>query len=254
MSYLMPILIKVVLPLVVVALIHFLFGKYPKPFPLSSNRKREIWETLIIWAIPTIMIDIIVFTDLADQMAEPTLRVLTIFTLIMIIPYIVLPVIYQKYVKKWTMKDFGFVKPQRRGVVIFAIAFFVIGGVLPLLDAGFKPLSLMIILYSLYQPAFIEEFFFRGIIQGKLERALGQKRAWIYSGILFGLTHFFINYYVSDLDLLPGLLMLVGQITFGWVYGIIYMKTRSLLPSMICHYLIDGRLASILDKLVSQIT
>ena len=129
MSYLMPILIKVVLPLVVVALIHFLFGKYPKPFPLSSNRKREIWETLIIWAIPTIMIDIIVFTDLADQMAEPTLRVLTIFTLIMIIPYIVLPVIYQKYVKKWAMKDFGFVKPQRRGVVIFAIAFFVIGGV-----------------------------------------------------------------------------------------------------------------------------
>jgi membrane protease YdiL (CAAX protease family) len=254
MNYLMPILIKVVLPLIVIAIIHFLFGRYPKPFPLSINRKREIWETLILWVIPTIIVDIIVFTDLADQMAEPTLRVLIIFILIMIIPYILLPVIYQKYVKKWTIKDFGFAKPKRRGVVIFAIAFFTIGGILPLLDSGFKSLSLMIILYSLYQPAFIEEFFFRGIIQGKLERALGQKRAWIFSGILFGLTHFFINYYVSDLDLLPGLLMLVGQITFGWVYGIIYMKTRSLLPSMICHYLIDGRLASIIDKIVTQIT
>ncbi len=251
MNYLMSILIKVVLPLIVIVIIHFLFGRYPKPFPLSINRKREIWETLILWLIPTIIVDIIVFTDLADQMAEPTLRVLVIFILIMIIPYIILPVLYQKYVKKWTIKDFGFVKPQRRGVVIFAIAFFTIGGILPLLDSGFKSLSLMIILYSLYQPAFIEEFFFRGILQGKLERALGQKRAWIFSGILFGLTHFFINYYVSGLDLLPGLLMLAGQITFGWVYGIIYMKTRSLIPSMICHYLIDGRLASVIDGLIS---
>lgn len=150
MSSLMPILIKVVLPLIVIAIIHFLFGRYPKPFPLSKNRKRELWETIILWAIPTIAVNIIVFTDLADQMAEPTLKVLITFISIMIVPYIVLPVIYQKYVKKWTIRDFGFVKPQRRGVVIFAIAFFTIGGILPLLDSGFKSLSLMIILFSLY--------------------------------------------------------------------------------------------------------
>ncbi len=229
MDFLVPVLIKVVLPIIFVIIVHFLFGRYPESFPLSKSRKREIWETLILWAIPTITVNIIVFTDLADQMAEPTLKVLITFILIMIVPYIVLPVIYQKYVKGWTLKDFGFVKPQRRGVVIFTIAFFVIGGLMPLMDPGFKSLSLMMILFSLYQPAFIEEFFFRGIIQGKLERALGQNRAWIFSGILFGLTHVFVNYFFTGLDFLPGLLMLAGQITFGWVYGIIYMKTRSLL-------------------------
>lgn len=151
-NYLIPILIKVILPLIFVTLVHFLFGRYPKQFPQSINRKREIWETIILWAIPTIAINIIVFTDLADQMAEPTLKVLIIFILIMIVPYIVLPVIYQKYIKKWTIKDFGFVKPQRRGVVIFTIAFFVVGGLIPLMDSGFKSLSLMMILFSLYQP------------------------------------------------------------------------------------------------------
>ena len=49
------------------------------------------------------------------------------------------------------------------------------------------PWSLLVI--ALYQPAFIEEFFFRVILQGKLERALGPTRVWIWSGLLFGLAH-----------------------------------------------------------------
>jgi membrane protease YdiL (CAAX protease family) len=43
--------------------------------------------------------------------------------------------------------------------------------------------------------------------------------------------------------------MLAQQIIFGWIFGIIYMKTRSLWPSMIGHFLIDGRLASIIAKI-----
>ena len=107
----------------------------------------------------------------------------------------------------------------------------------------------MLVLFHLYQTAFIEEFFFRGIIQGKLERALGQNKAWFYSGILFGLAHFFVNFFVTGLDLVPGLFMLTKQIIFGWIFGIIYMKTRSLWPSMIGHFLIDGRLASIIARI-----
>jgi len=107
----------------------------------------------------------------------------------------------------------------------------------------------MMMLFALYHPAFIEEFFFCGIIQGKLERALGQNKAWFYSGILFGLVHITTNFCVTGLDLVPGIFMLAGQIIAGWIYGIIYMKTRSLLPGMVCHYITDGRIASIISMM-----
>jgi membrane protease YdiL (CAAX protease family) len=51
------------------------------------------------------------------------------------------------------------------------------------------------------------------------------------------------------LDIVPGILELVGQIIAGWTFGIIYMKTRSLLPSFIAHYITDFRLGSIIARL-----
>ncbi|MBA7470585.1 hypothetical protein ES707_05872 [subsurface metagenome] len=242
-------MLNVGFPLGVAALLHFKLDKYPKPLPLSKDRKREIWETLVIWVIPTITITFIIFSSFAEQMENPTPKTLITFSLITMVPYLVIPVLYLKLVKKWTLKDFGFSKPRAPAVVIFAIVFFVGGGMLPLLSSSFKPMSLMLMLFALYQTAFIEEFFFRGIIQGKLERAIGQNKAWFYSGILFGLAHFFFNFFVTGLDLVPGLFMLAQQIIFGWIFGIIYMKTRSLWPSMVGHYLIDGRLASIIARI-----
>jgi membrane protease YdiL (CAAX protease family) len=92
------------------------------------------------------------------------------------------------------------------------------------------PISIPMLIFALYQPAFIEEFFFRVVIKGNLERVLGQDRAWIYGGVLFGLAHFFVNYFATGLDLVSGIVMLIGQIIAAWVSGIIYMKTRSLWP------------------------
>jgi membrane protease YdiL (CAAX protease family) len=102
--------------------------------------------------------------------------------------------------------------------------------------------------YSLYQPTFFEELFFRGVLQGKLERALRQNRAWIFSGILFGFAHLSVNL-IGPLwtgSIPAALLLLLKQTISGWIFGIIYMKTRSLLPSMVAHFAADGRLATIL--------
>ena len=86
----------------------------------------------------------------------------------------------------------------------------------------------------------IEEFFHRGIIQSKLERAIGQPKAILCGGILFGLTHV-----AFDITMLFGtgillvLFAFVLQIMPGWLLGIIYMKTRSLWPGIACHYLVN---------------
>jgi membrane protease YdiL (CAAX protease family) len=101
-------------------------------------------------------------------------------------------------------------------------------------------------LFSIWQPGFIEEFFHRGIIQSRLERVIGQNKAWIYGGILFGLFHVSFNYIIGEYDLVTGVFVLIGQVISGWMFGILYMKTRSLWPGMLVHFLTDGRLASII--------
>ncbi|MBV1904160.1 MAG: CPBP family intramembrane metalloprotease [Marinosulfonomonas sp.] len=96
---------------------------------------------------------------------------------------------------------------------------------------------------------------FRVIIQCKLELALGQDRAWFYSGILFGLFHVPINFfrpqwYSSGESYLAAFIMLFGQISAGWIFGIIYSKTRSIFPGMLAHFMTDARLSSIVLNLI----
>ena len=243
--------LEIALPLGIVALLHFKMSKYPEPLPLEENKRKGIWGTLIIWALSVIVLTVIIFSDFAERMADPTPGILLLFILITAVPYILIPVLYLRLVKKWTLKDFGFRKPvpNSRAVIIFTVIVFAISGALPLLNSDFTPLPVLMLIFSLWQPAFIEEFFFRGIIQGRLERVIGQNKAWIYGGILFGLVHVFTNVFVVGFDLVPGIIQLIMQIMSGWIFGILYMKTRSLYPGMFAHFLTNSVLASIITMI-----
>ena len=83
---------------------------------------------------------------------------------------------------------------------------------------------------------FLEEVFFRGLIQTRLESALGAVRSWIVSGLLFGFFHFYLLYLVPgrapDITEVLGLVYLTA---LGMLLGVVFAKTRSLLPSFIIH-------------------
>jgi membrane protease YdiL (CAAX protease family) len=243
--------LDIALPLGIVALLHFKLGKYPQPLPLEGNKLKGIWETLLIWILSFIVLTAIVFSSLAEKMADPTPGILLQFILITAVPYILIPVLYLRLVKKWTLQDFGFRKPvpNSRVIIIFGVILFAIAGSLPLFNSDYAPMPVLMVIFALWQPAFIEEFFFRGIIQGRLERVIGQNKAWIYGGILFGLVHLLFNFIVSGLDLVSGIFLFIGQIIGGWIFGIIYMKTRSLWPGMFAHFITDSRLASIIARI-----
>jgi len=222
---------------------------YPEPLPLEENKRRGIWETLIFWSLVVIVLTAIMFTDFVEKMADPTATVLLQLILIAAIPYVLIPVLYLRLVRKWTVQDFGFRKPVPGSwaIIIFSVILFAFAGVLPLLlNPDFTPMPVIMIIFALVMPAFFEEFFFRGVIQGRLERVIGQNKAWIFSGILFGLAHVTTNYFVQGFDLVSGIFQLLTQIIAGWIYGILYMKTRSLYPGMLAHFLTDARLASII--------
>ena len=83
---------------------------------------------------------------------------------------------------------------------------------------------------------FLEEVFFRGLIQTRLESALGTVRSWMVSGLLFGFFHFYLLYLVPgrapDIAETLGLFYLAA---LGMLLGVVFAKTRSLLPSFFIH-------------------
>jgi membrane protease YdiL (CAAX protease family) len=54
------------------------------------------------------------------------------------------------------------------------------------------------------------------------------------------------QWYRHGESVINAVILLLLQTLAGWVFGIMYMKSRSLLPSFMAHYFADGRLASIL--------
>jgi len=76
-------------------------------------------------------------------------------------------------------------------------------------------------------PAITEEFIFRGVILGKL-RKYGETFAVLFSSITFSLLH-------GNLEQIPFAFVL------GLALGLIVIKTGSILPSMILHFLNNFR-------------
>jgi len=242
------VVLRTVISLVIFYILHRWIGKYPTPLPLSKDRKREILGTIALWVFSVVVVTMFLLSRTPDELAAPSNELWGLMSLVASVPNIVVPLLFVLLVNKWTAKDLGFSMPSARSVTIFAIAVYAFFGIIPIF-LGQEPLPVSNLLFALYVTAFVEEFFFRAIIQGKLERALGQNKAWFYSGILFGLAHVVTNFYVRGLDIVPGIFELVAQIIAGWTLGIIYMKTRSLLPSFVAHYFTDFRLGSIIARL-----
>lgn len=239
------------LPLAIVAAMHYWIGTYPEPFPNSINKKREIAEVIGFWLLAMAASTFFIFQRSPAELEVVTTDLQLRHMVYAVLPWLILPLAYVVIRQKWKAQDLGFCLPRSWPMIVFALALFGFAGIEPLLGDVAEPLPLMFLVIAVYQPAFIEEFFFRVILQGKLERALGQTSAWFYSGILFGLIHVPVDFYgpqfyANGSNYVNASFLLLSQIIAGWIFGIIYSKTRSILPGMLAHYLADFRLGSII--------
>jgi membrane protease YdiL (CAAX protease family) len=240
-------------------LLHFVIGKYPPRLPASKNSRREILEALGLWLIVAIAVTVALILVPESELADPSFQTVLLTNLALLPFWVLIPLVFVLRVNRWSLRDAGFRKPISPPVLIFAVLAWGLIGVLQFIDPEFSPLPAWLVAMSLYQPAFTEEFLFRGVVQGKLERALGQNKAWFYSGILFGLMHASTNFfgqqwYRHGESTVNAIFLLVLQTIAGWVFGIMYTKSRSLLPSFLAHYFADGRLASILYYISAAIS
>lgn len=227
-------------------ILHRYIGVYPVPLP----RSEKPWVNMrMAFSLAGIAISISVMKVLwiapwfekitIDQSLKELIQ-----APVWSMPYLLLPIFLVSRKMKWTASDIGLSAfNQSWDATIFAVGFGLASGCVAYftgqsnINIQVLPLGALLVLF--YNNAFLEEFYFRGVIQALLERAIGQRRAILWGGILFGLTHVALD--VSALLESEGgiavLSALLLQTMAGWMFGIIYMKTRNLWPGIVCHYL-----------------
>jgi membrane protease YdiL (CAAX protease family) len=84
-------------------------------------------------------------------------------------------------------------------------------------------------------PSIFEEVAFRGIVLTIILRVYSERKSIVFSSIGFGLIH--VLNLVSGRELVWVMGQIVWAFAIGLFYGYVFVKTRSLLPSMIVHYL-----------------
>jgi uncharacterized protein len=93
-----------------------------------------------------------------------------------------------------------------------------------LVSAKNIPELFFVVLVVAITPAIVEELLFRGLIQNCFERRLVPVRAAIWTGVIFGLFHF------NPFQIVP-------LIILGCFFGILRMRSRSMIIAMTVHFL-----------------
>lgn len=224
-----------------VLLAHKKIGSYPSPLPKSENPGRELFEALILWLTVFVSITYIV---LFGAESYPSVEILGIrfslhFFLVLLLPFVAEVLIHRR-----GAKELGFRTPIEWKPAVALVGFGIFFGFFAFLFEGSVPTSMDKLIIGLLSPSFKEEWFYRSTLQSKLERALGQDKSWFLGGLLFGLAHIPTDFFgplwiASGYNVTVAVFRLLGQCAFGWLWGILYMKSRSIFPAVIAHYFAD---------------
>ena len=87
-------------------------------------------------------------------------------------------------------------------------------------------------------PGLFEEMGFRGLLFNNLRRIHSEKTVIIVTAVLFGLFHF--TGLVNGQPMEGVILTVIMATSFGLSWGYMTAKTKSVIPSMIIHYLVNA--------------
>lgn len=228
-------------------ILHSQIGNYPEPLPRSQQPKREMWEVMLFWGSAMVVPILMMYAIspwLERTLTDRTLRELVRVPLLSGL-YVALPLVVVLKQNRWATRDLGLsLRSQSRDVSVFAVVFGSVSGSLAFFTGqtvvGLESQDWGELLLLIYNNAFIEEFYFRGVIQTRLEKAFGQVTALSWGGILYGSTHIALDISaLAETGLIFIFFALLLQTMAGWLLGLIFMKTRSLWPGVACHYMVN---------------
>jgi uncharacterized protein len=91
--------------------------------------------------------------------------------------------------------------------------------------------------YALIANPLLEEIFWRGFIYS-VSKNINKSILMVFNSILFSLFHFFLLYHFSYSFLISFIITLV-ILVFGFIVNIFRIKSNSIIPSVILHYLVS---------------
>ncbi|MBN1152926.1 MAG: CPBP family intramembrane metalloprotease [Dehalococcoidia bacterium] len=234
---------------------------YPAPLPRSLRPRRDITLVLVLWAMAmgvNALRVLIITPYLTSLSVQPTVRELLILPLVTLF-LLAVPWLASRRYDHHSAADLGLTwRSRSTNTVIFACVFGTLSGAIAFSTGqtvvGVQAPTAGALLLLIYNNAFLEEFFFRGVIQNRLERLLGQRPAVWGGAVLFAASHVLLDVQVLGAWTAGGwsrvLYALLMQTLGGCLLGLIFIKSRTLWPGVVCHYLVNW-LPSILSLAIT---
>lgn len=235
---------------------------YPPPLTPSPRPRHEITVVIVLWGMAmgvNALRMLAINPYLTATAVHPTVREMIYLPLVTLF-FLVIPLYISLKMDRYSLPDLG-LRWQSRStkMVIFALVFGAISGTVAFWTGqtvvGVLAPSAGALLLLIYNNAFVEEFFYRCVIQNRLERVTNQRLAILIAALLFAATHILLDIQMRGVAGEGGwsgvLYTLMMQTLGGCLLGLIFIKTRTLWPGVVCHYLINW-LPSILSLVTVQ--
>jgi len=165
---------------------------------------------------------------------EPALA-WTIGNVVLLVASLCLLLIMEKVVRRRGLSTVGFKLPTNRKVLLIftgVVTAYLVGEIIGLIS-GLHTQAYMFISGVILVPL-AEETVFRSLIQTRLEAGVGPVKAWVLSGLMFGGYHYYAWFIIGTVTQFT-LPQLIWTALFGMLAGVIFAKTRSLLPPFLLH-------------------
>lgn len=223
---------------------------YPPPLIPSPRPRQEITVVIVLWGMAmgvNALRTLVINPYLTATAVHPALRELIYLPLVTLF-FMAIPLYIALKMDRYSLPDLGLTWRNRStNMVIFALVFGTVSGVVAFWTGqtvvGVQAPSVGALILLVYNNAFVEEFFYRGVIQNRLERVTHQRLAVLIGALLFATTHVLLDIQTIGVVGEGGwsgvLYALLMQTLGGCLLGLIFIKTRSLWPGVVCHYLVN---------------
>lgn len=200
---------------------------------------KKLYKKSEIWFALTWIIVYVVLASTGDNISE-NIGILKIATLPILI---ILSIILFLFVKNNGLaKKYGLCKseiPASKMLFYIPLIIIMTTNLWYGVTINFSPLENVLYILSMLCVGFLEEMIFRGFLFNALVRD-GVKSAIIISSVSFGIGHIVNLVNGSGAGLLPTMLQVVYAIAIGFAFVMIYYKTKSLLPCILTHSILNS--------------
>lgn len=200
---------------------------------------KKLYEKSEIWFAAAWIIGYVVLASTGDNISAD-IGVLKIATLPILVILSLTAFLFVK--RNGLAKKYGLCKsemPASRMLFYIPLIILLTANLWYGVTMSVSPLETVLYILSMLCVGFLEEMIFRGFLFHAMAKD-GVKSAIIVSSVTFGIGHIVNLANGSGAELLPNLVQVLYAVAIGFVFVLIYYKTKSLVPCIFTHSIFNS--------------